>query len=208
MPARCLTSRRRGAHAARSRRGEIERLGAVLRDLDQLRNGLGGKRFVSDERHRLGGHHAHGGEILFSVVRQLLPDRRIDQQGIGGDEHGVAVGRRLGDGRGRHDRAGARAVLDHHRLAVPARRQEIGKDARHHVGWAAGRKRHQQLYRSGGKLGRRLRGGGADRGPEQHERQRDDLHCFHYIPCAPANCSSGHEAGKSMSGYDACTNMK
>jgi hypothetical protein len=32
-------------HAARSRRGEIERLGAFLRDLDQLRNGVGGKRF-------------------------------------------------------------------------------------------------------------------------------------------------------------------
>jgi hypothetical protein len=80
----------------------------------ELRNGVGGERLVGDERHRLGRHHAHGGEILLGIIRQLLPDRRIDQQGVGADQQGVAVGRRLRHCCGGDDRAGARPILDHH----------------------------------------------------------------------------------------------
>src|SRR5262249_36747434 len=104
--------------------------------------------------------------ILVRVVRQLLSHGRIDQQGIGGDEHRVAVGGRLGERRGRHDGAGARAVLDHHRLAAPAHRQEIGKDARHDVGRTASRERNEEPYRPRWKIGGALRRrSGGDAGP-------------------------------------------
>jgi hypothetical protein len=108
-----------------------------------------------------------------------LSDGRIDQQGIGGDEHRIAVGGRLGERRGRHDGAGARAVLDHHRLAAPAQRQEIGKDARHDVGRTAGRERNEEPYRPrwkiGGGLGRGNRGDAA----REQENRRDGFHDRH-----------------------------
>jgi hypothetical protein len=174
------------ADPARSRRGEIERLDTLFRDRDQFRDGIGRERLVGDERDRLGRHHAHGSEILLGVVGQLLADGRIDQQRVGGDQHGVAVGGRLGERRRRHDRAGARAVLDHDGLASPARGEEIREDARHHVGRPAGRERHQELHRPRGKVGRALRrraGGGG----EQRESCCDCPDCFHCMASLPAN---------------------
>src|SRR6266851_3857766 len=58
----------------------------------------------------------------------------------------VVGGKRFvgGERRGRDDGAGARTVLDHHRLAAPPQRQEIGKDARHDVGRTAGRERNEE----------------------------------------------------------------
>ncbi len=58
--------------------------------------------------------------------------------------------------------AGAGAVLDDDRLP-PFLRQEIGDDARHGVGGAAGRERHDDLHGAGRII---LRGDAA--------RQRDD----------------------------------
>ena len=75
---------------------------------------------------------------------QLLADRRIDEERVGADEHCVAICRRLADRGGRDDRARARTILDHHRLAMPACRQEISKDARDDIGRTAGGKRHHQ----------------------------------------------------------------
>ena len=59
----------------------------------------------------------------------------------------VAVGVGLGDRLGTDIAGGAGAVLDHDRLP-PFPRQPVAEDARHHVGGAAGGKRHDDLDRA------------------------------------------------------------
>ena len=57
------------------------------------------------------------GEVLDRIERHVGVERRgVDVRG-GGDEPGIAVGRRLRHVRGADDAAGTGAVLDHQRLA-------------------------------------------------------------------------------------------
>src|SRR5262249_51973706 len=96
--------------------------------------------------------------------------------------------------RRRHDGAGARTVLDHYRLAAPAHRQEIGKDARHDVGRTAGRERNQKPYRPRWKIGGGLgRGNGGDAGREQESR-RNGFHDRH-LRVAPRRSLPGGRGG-------------
>src|SRR5262249_2788366 len=69
-----------------------------------------------------------------------------DERGRRRREQRVAIRVGLGDRLGADIAGGADAVLDHHRLS-PLLRQPVGEDARHHVGGAAGGKRHDDLDR-------------------------------------------------------------
>src|SRR5262249_56446940 len=60
-------------------------------------------------------HLRHRREIIDCVERQARIERRSDRGAVGVLQDGVAVGRRLGDVRGRDGAAGARAVLADHR---------------------------------------------------------------------------------------------
>ena len=93
-----------------------------------------------------------------------------------GREQGVAVGLGRRDVGGAERAAGARPVLDDHRLA-PALRQPVGQDARDHVGPAGRRRRdddpHGAVRVVGGfVLLLRERGGGGERAGEDRQ---DDL---------------------------------
>ena len=156
--------------AARTGRGEVERLAPRLRLVDQLRNGARRECLVRHQGDRLRGDHADAGELAERIVGQLLVDRRIDQQRVGADQHRVAVRQRLGDRCGRHDGAGAWAVLHDHRVPAPARREQLRQDARHHVGRAARRERHDQTERCAGKGRLPLRLAACE--CEHHDEQR------------------------------------
>jgi hypothetical protein len=70
------------------------------------------------------------------------------------DAERVAVGWRLGAARRADAGAGTGDVLDHHRLAERDA-HAVGQDTRQCVGRAAGRERHDDRDRSGGKFLRR-----------------------------------------------------
>ena len=99
------------------------------------------QRVRHDAHHR----HRHEGRGIEAELRieALVDDerrRRRRQQRVA---VGLGVERRLGP----DIAGGARLVLDHHRL-LPFARQPVADDARHQVGGAAGRKRHDDLHRA------------------------------------------------------------
>ena len=91
------------------------------------------------DRHELGRVETELG--IEVVVDHQRRRRRREQR--------VAVGLGLGDRLGADIAGRSGAVLDHDRLP-PFARQPVGKDARHHVGGAAGRERHDDLDRTRG----------------------------------------------------------
>ena len=112
------------------------------------------------------GQQRHRLEVALRVVGEVRVDHRVHRHGaVVRHQQRVAVGRRLRRRLGADDHGGARAVLDHHRLAP-----ELGELGRHHprggVDRAAGRGRHDDAH---GAVGIALRGGRRRRG-ERRER--------------------------------------
>ena len=93
---------------------------------------------IGRENERKIRQHADEGEICHRVVGQLVVDRGGDRVSARQDRDRRAVGRRTGDGRGRRGAAGARARLDHDRLAE-ALAEVLGDEARDDVDIRAGR---------------------------------------------------------------------
>ncbi len=125
------------------------------------RRGAHDQRSVGEQRHR--------GEVLHHVVGHALVEERIDDVHRGGQQQGVAVGRRLGDGVGA-DRSGraAGAVLDDE--VLPHRLVELlHQDAGDAVDRSAGRERHHH--------GDRARGVGLGRCGRGCERGEGDGEC-------------------------------
>jgi hypothetical protein len=89
------------------------------------------------------------------------------------DHQRVAVGRRLGDGARAERAAGARAVLDHERLAECSA-EALGKQPRQHIIAAPGRERHHDgdgARRPALRVSQRDRAGGKDDGKKSGERR-------------------------------------
>ena len=120
-------------------------------EVAERRVGLGDEQDGAerDQRHR--------DQVLRRIERQLGVERRVvGVRRVGGDQEGVAVGRRLGDDLRADDGVGAGLGIDHHLLAEP-RRQRIGDHPHHGVDRAARIERHDDAHRLGrpGRLGPR-----------------------------------------------------
>ena len=163
-----LAAERRGGSGARAGIGDMLHLDAGA-DLDQLAGELrrgadagagpvhlavGRLRLLEEFLHRLDRrlrrHHEHVGrgadhhqrhEVLERIVGRRRIEARIDHEGAGADQQGVAVRRHAGDRGGRDVAAGAAAVLDDHRLAERFAERRVD-DAGGDVGAAAGREAH------------------------------------------------------------------
>ena len=85
---------------------------------DKFRKRVDRKILARDQHPRRVGEQRDVLEIGDCVVERLLVERLVDgENGAAGEEHGVAVGRRLGDAARAGHAAGAGDVLDHHLLA-------------------------------------------------------------------------------------------
>ncbi len=114
-------------------------------------------------------HHRDRRKILFTVVRQAGVERGIGRMARKHHQQGVAVG--VGHrGRPCSDRAaGARAVLDHDRLAELIG-NALADQPRQNIGYAARAGRHDHPDRAGGIVLRRCRGCESDRKADQEPR--------------------------------------
>ena len=146
----------RGAGRAAGAVGQRARLGLGQRH--QLLDRLSRHRRV-DRQHV--GHVRHVGQrrpALHRIVAVMRIDQRIDGQGADvAHQHGEAVGLGARHHLAAQRAAAARPVLDD--AALAERDLQLGRDlARQDVGRAAGRERHDQMERPGGKrLGTRRR---------------------------------------------------
>ena len=129
--------------------------------------------------HELRGHHLRDRhEVLVHVERQRAVERRADRQAVGGEQDGVAVGRRLGERIGREIAAGAGAVLHHHRL-VELLAELVAEEPGDGIDGAAGRERHDDADGPVGiGLGQRV--AGRKRQGRQRDRKRNTapVHCI------------------------------
>ncbi|MCY1229304.1 hypothetical protein D9M68_689590 [compost metagenome] len=129
---------------------------------DHLRHGLDARGRVGHQQHRLHRGLDHRREAVQRVVaggRRQFEHHRRERERVRRVEQRVAIGRRPADKAGTDHPAGARAVLDDHRL-LQAGGQLVGIQPRHGVGIAAGRIGHDH----GHGLGRIGRGHRAARG--------------------------------------------
>jgi hypothetical protein len=160
----------RRAVAARSV-GELSRI--LLRKIYQLGSRLLWKSIFGNQEKRRGADHRDRREILRRVVGRPVREVHGDRERARGGEHdGVAVGRRLQRGVDADGAAGARPVVDDHRLpeALAKARRE---DARDGVGAAARRKGDDETHGLGGiRLRQRRQWEG------QREQNQEQLH-FH-----------------------------
>ncbi len=139
---------RQMADGAGAERAHVDLAGIGLGVGDQFRHRLRRECRRCDQHERQRDEAADRRDVAQEVERQLLVEGGVDRVGGGGQQDGVAVGRRA-DHRLRRDVVGgAGLVLDHHRLAE-ALRQEVGHDPRQDVGGAAGRIRHDPADRPG-----------------------------------------------------------
>jgi hypothetical protein len=166
--------------AADAGRAVGKRARLCFRGGDQVphrRDARGGR---NDEQHRLRAERRDLDQVLARVVGQVGIQRRVDRVARGVDEQQVAVGRRPRHG-DRGDRAaGARAVLDHHRLA-PELGELAADGAGDDVGHAPGREGDHHAHRLRRK---RLRGrarGEREQGGREARLQRRG--------CAHQRCS-------------------
>jgi hypothetical protein len=86
-------------------------------------------------------------QLAQRVVGQLRDQRRVDREADVVDQHGMAVGRRLGRHVGTDGAASTAAVVDHHRLLQPFG-EFLGDDAADDVVAAARRERHDEADRA------------------------------------------------------------
>ena len=176
--------------AAVARRAVGQRAGVLLRVLDEL--GHGAARYlgrVGDQDQRIGDEQRDGREIAPAVVGQFRVGVLRDDEGRGGEQHRVAVGRGLGDDVGADGRGRAGLVVHDHRLA-PARGQLLGHHAGHHVRLAAWRERHDESHGLAreGRLGVHRRGGQRERGAQQAHGAGEG---FHESPRGPRAVQQG-----------------
>jgi hypothetical protein len=91
----------------------------LLREVDELRDGLRARRLLGHQRQVPGGHDGEEGEVLVRVVGQVPEHHPVAEHGRGdGDHQGVAVVRRRLQRLGGDAAAGPDPVLDHHGLAA------------------------------------------------------------------------------------------
>ena len=141
--------------AAETDRAEREFVRFLLRHRDQVRQRVrGGIRAHGNDEGVVDQRRNHL-KTVGRVVRQLLVERARDRVRAGHESQRVAVGRRVGDGRGGDVAAGARLGLHDDRLSQPLRKA-VGNNAGERVGSAAGRKSVQQADRAV-RIGLRLR---------------------------------------------------
>jgi hypothetical protein len=142
-----LNSRRevgRGAHAGR---GVADRVRPRLGIGDEVRERGGWHAAVHDQEQRHRADRADGHQIVQRVVGHVPHQVGIDGDVAGvGDAERVAVGRGLGDRVHGDIATRARAVVDHHGLAGPARNVRA-QDARGDIGHPAGRGGNDDLER-------------------------------------------------------------
>jgi hypothetical protein len=127
--------------------GVVELARLLARLLHQLLHG-GDARLGVDRQHIVkGGDLHHWRQVLDHVIRRGLQAHHRDH-GRGRIEHkGVTIGRALGHMVHAHRAAGARTVVDHHRLLehiLQLARDQTG----HHIERAAGHEGHDQADRS------------------------------------------------------------
>jgi hypothetical protein len=103
------------------------------------------------------------GEHVVAGSAVGLQNQLRDREGAGCEQQRVAVGRRLRDVAAADDAAGARAVVDHHRLPHP-RRELLGEEPRQRIGVATRRIGDDQRDRLGGVALRPGKPGGAGGG--------------------------------------------
>ena len=139
----------------------------------EVGHGLVGRGRVDREHAGRVGERGDRRKVALDVVGQLLEQRRVDGDlAERRDEEGVAVGRRLGDGRHPDEAVAAGPVLDDHLLA-PRFRELLPDDARGDVGDPARRERDHEADRLGGPG---LRGGGGEGGEEGAGDEADEGH--------------------------------
>ena len=158
-------------------RGVIELARILLGVGDEFLERLERRSRIADQHLRHRGDDRDRHQVFFGVVRQLRLQRGVDGVVRRRQQDRVAVRRRLGDGVGGDDTAGARLVFDHDRLAQIFSHLR-GHHARDDVDRAAGRERQQQTdrpFRIFGEAGPGLR----QNQRERSQRQRGGLESFH-----------------------------
>ncbi|MNL09214.1 hypothetical protein D3C87_1299660 [compost metagenome] len=151
---------------ARAHRAVVGLVGVGLEPAHQLAHVL---RRNARMHHQHVHHRSHlrdRCEVFHRVVVDLAVQAGRDAQRRGREQQRVAVGRSLGDVLRRDHGAGAGLVLHQHGLAQ-ALVQPLGEQARHDVGRAAGRERHDErdgLGRVGLRRGSSARQSGGGQG--------------------------------------------
>ena len=151
--------------AADAGRAVGERTGLGLGGGDELGHALRPGSRIDDQHHRLARERRHGHEFALWVVGHRGIQRRIDRVARRMHEKRVAVGARARDRHRGERTAGARAVLDHHRL-LPELGELRRERARDDVGHAAGREGNDHAHRL---VRERVRRGDEERRQEKHE---------------------------------------
>src|ERR1041384_335365 len=132
-----LLSRKMGARPD-ARRAEVEAVGALLCDLDQIRHRLGAERRWRDNDNGARCDLTDRGEVLQRIVRQLLVNGCTRCKPCGRKKKRVTVWRRLRNGVCAQGGAGTRSVFNNDRL-TPAFGQLRRNLPRIDVGRAASR---------------------------------------------------------------------
>ena len=133
-------------HAAEPARSvaQLARLRAHIGD--EFGDGLHRQLAVHHQHERIGPEHADRRQVLDRVIGHLGHGRQDHDLRLHAPQQRVAVGGRARDAFDRDRAAGAGAVLDHELLAEHVA-EALRDDARHAVGVAAGRERHDDLHR-------------------------------------------------------------
>ena len=135
-----------------------------LEQRDQLRQRVRRQRGLYDD-HVVQCSHAHQWrKIAEQVIRRLAPNRSEDRVVVAKHADGVAVRRGLGQHVGADDRAGARPVLDDHRLPESGA-DLLADDAHDGVIGSARDKRYDDADRAF-RIGLRVSGGRAKTGEQ------------------------------------------
>ena len=154
--------------------------GLALREREQLFHRMHRQALVDQQHARALGHEDHRLQVFRGVVAQVVVELHGAVVRDGGEHQRVAICRALGHAFGAGVAAGARLVLDHHRL-TQARRQAFAHHAREHVGRAAGGVGHHQLH--GARGIRILREGGQGERAQAQGQQRAVEVSFFHVAC-------------------------
>jgi hypothetical protein len=141
---------------AGARGGVIVSARIVFQELDEvgqcLHRQLGR---VHQQQMRLHRHHADRRQVALDHIGGLAHVRHDAERGDRGDQQRVAVGRRLGDGRGADQAGGPGDVVEHEGLAQ-ALGQGLAHQARHGIRHPARGGRHDDAHRFRRPVGSRV----------------------------------------------------